>query len=374
MHIARVTHVFFPDVIGDPFNSYALSIRQVSKGHKVSVITWAKKGIEKREKETDGFEIYRLKGINFKVNGKITEYPYIPKLPSILRKIKPDIIHAHSHLFLTTLSAIREAKKLNIPSVVSVHGVYAKRDIFINSLQKSYLYTIGRWIFKNATKIICETKSDAYEIMKYGANKKKIRIVPNAVDLDLFKPSKVKSNEPLFVWVGRFVPEKGLLYLIKAIELVVSKYKDAKFVLVGDGPVLLSIRKMVNKSRLNRNVKFTGFLDSKSISNILSKATAFVFPSLKEGMPKAVLEAMASGLPIIASNIPGVNEVVKDKYNGLLVPPRNHHALAETIINIINDKGLVVKLGINARKTVETNHSWDLIINMLESIYEEVKY
>ena len=371
MHIARVVHVFFSEAVGDPFYSYELSLRQAIRGHKVTVMTWAREKNANREKIAKRFKVCRLRGINFRLNGKISEYPYLPNLSSALENIKPDIIHAHSHLFLTTFSAVKESKKLGLPSVVTVHGVSAERDAFTNFAQQSYLCTVGRWIFKNVTRIICLTRSDAYEVMKYGADEAKIRIVPNAVDLNLFKPSKAKSNDPLFVWVGRFIPEKGLPYLVNATEIVVRECKNAKFILIGDGPMLPLIKKIVRKSGLDDHVKFTGFMGAKLVSHVLSKATAFVFPSLKEGMPKAVLEAMACGLPIVASNISGIDEFVKDEYNGLLVPPRNPQALAETIVNVINDKRLATKLGVNARKTVETNHNWNTILNVLDSIYEE---
>jgi glycosyltransferase involved in cell wall biosynthesis len=371
MHIARVVHVFFPEAIGDPYNSYELSLRQAARGHRVTVITWARQTTANWERVTEGFEVCRSKGINFKLDGVISDYPFLPNLASVLRNIKPNIIHAHSHLFLSSFEAIKEAKKLRLPSVLTVGGVSVERDAFTNFAQQSYLYTVGRWIFRNATRIICLTRSDAYEAMKYGAERLKISIVPNAIDLNLFKPSNEKSIEPLFVWVGRVVPEKGLHYLVKAIKVVVRDYKDAKFILIGDGPMLPLIKKMVEKLGLNEYVRFAGFMDSKSVSHILSKATGFVFPSLKEGMPKAVLEAMACGIPIIASGISGIDEFVTNGYDGLLVPPEDHQMLGEAIMNVINDSSLAAKLGANARKTVETGHNWDAILGALDSVYKE---
>ena len=371
MRIARVVHVFYPEAIGDPYNSYELSLRQAGRRHRVTVITWTRRGTAHWEKITKGFEVCRSKGINFKLDGAISEYPFLPNLSSVLKNIRPDIIHAHSHLFLLTFTAVKGAKKLGLPSVLTVGGVSAARDTFINFGQQIYLYTVGKWIFRNVSRIICLTRSDACEVMKYGADSSKIRIVPNAVDLNLFKPSKEKPNDPLFVWVGRFVPEKGPHYLVKAIEVVVKECKDAKFILIGDGQMLPLIRKMVKKSGLDDCVRFTGFLDLKSVSHILSKATGFVFPSLKEGMPKAVLEAMACGLPIIASNISGIDEFVTNGYNGLLVPPEDHQVLGEAIMNVISDRKLAAKLGANARKTVETDHNWNSVLGALDSVYEE---
>ena len=371
MHIARVVHVFYPEAIGDPYNSYELSLRQAARRHRVTVITWTRQRTAHWEKITDRFEVCRSKGINFKLDGVISDYPFLPNLASVLKNIKPDIVHAHSHLFLSTFTAIKEAKKLRLPSVLTVGGVSVVRDAFINFIQQSYLYTVGKWIFRNASRIICLTRSDAYEVMKYGADSSKIRIVPNAVDLNMFKPSKEKSNDPLFVWVGRFVPEKGLHHLVKAIEIVVRECKEAKFILIGDGPMLPLIKKVVKNSGLNDYVRFTGVMDPKSVSHFLSKATGFVFPSLKEGMPKAVLEAMACGLPIIASNISGIDEFVTNGYDGLLVPPEDHQALGEAIMNVISDRNLAAKLGANARKTVETNHNWDTVLGVLDSVYEE---
>jgi glycosyltransferase involved in cell wall biosynthesis len=372
MHIARVVHIFYPEgLVGDPFGSFEMSHRQVAAGHRVSVITWARRGPPRIERPTEGLRVYRLKGINFRLNGKITEYPFLPGLPRLLEKIRPDIVHAESHLFLTTFLAVSEARKLKLPSVVSVHGVIAQRDVLTNLLQHSYMRTVGAWILQNCTMVRCLTKNDAQEIAEYGADSARTRIVPNAVDLEIFRPLRKDRGYPLFIWAGRFTQEKGLHYLISAIQIVRRVYRDAKFILIGDGPVFSSIRRMVLYLGLGDCVTFPGPVDRQSIARLLPGATAFVFPSLREGMPNAVLEAMACGLPVVAFDIPGIGEIVQNGREGLLVRPRSSRDLAEAIVSLIRFPDMAKMFGGNARKRVEERHCWKKTLAALDAVYEE---
>ena len=287
--------------------------------------------------------------------------------------MKPHIIHAHSHLFLPTFTAVKTAKNLKTPIIVTIHGLMAKRNLLVNTAQYIYLYTIASWIFKHATKIICLTKSDAQETIKYGCPPEKIKIIPNAVDTDLFKPRNTQKEENSIIWIGRLVPEKGLIYLLKALNIIVNKYKiKVKAIIVGDGPQKPELLDLIHKYDLSQYVHLTGILNKKEVAHILNKAQLFVLPSLKEGLPKALLEAMASGLPAIASNISGINEVIKNHYNGLLVQPQNPQQLAEAITYLLSNPTLIKKLGANARKSIIRKYSWLHILAKLDQVYTEV--
>jgi len=371
MHIARVSHLFYPDIVSDYL--FELSIKQVKMGHKVDVLTWNKNKRRSVDIVIDDFIIHRLSGVNFPLDDVITDYPYLPFLPNKIAQIKPEVIHAESHLFLTTIQAIKKAKKLGIPSVVTVHGVTAKRSVAINVAQYAYLYTLGSWLFKNTSKVICLTKSDAKEVIKFGCPPEKIRVIPNAVDTNRFRPGKGRKQN-LVVWIGRFVPEKGLNCLIEAAKIVAKELTNVKFVLIGYGPLKIKIMNLACKYGLLKDaVRFTGPLNRDQIAEILSKASAFVFPSLKEGLPLSLLEAMACGTPIIASNISGVNEVIKNGQNGLLVTPNDSIMLAKAIIRVLHDANLRRKLGDNARYLAIKNFSWKIVLSALESVYRDIR-
>jgi glycosyltransferase involved in cell wall biosynthesis len=370
MNIAYVTHVAFPDVVGDPFGSLELARKMSKRGYKTTIVTWNKatpslSGID----YIDHVQIWRLAGINFKFNGYITEYPFTPSMSSILNIINPDIVHAHSHLFLTTYQALKYCVNQRKPSVISVRGVMAERQHLINLLQKTYLYTLASWIFKKATVVHCLTRSDAMEVMRFGCPTEKIKIIPNPVDVEFFVPQPKLEEDNLVVWVGRFVPEKGLDILIKVAREVIKYNKNIRFLLVGDGPLVIRIKYLIQKYNLENNVLLTGAVSRQYVSKILAKASVFILPSLKEGLPKALLEAMSSGKAVVASDIPGIREVVTNGKNGILVKPYDYFSFAKVVINLIEDREFRHNLGATARCYILKNYSWEKIFKELESIY-----
>jgi glycosyltransferase involved in cell wall biosynthesis len=285
--------------------------------------------------------------------------------------LKPDVVHAESHLFLSTVQAVNMSKKLGLPCVVTVHGVFADRGFAINFAQEAYLRTLGLEVFKNADRIICLTRSDAEEIAGFGCPLNKIRLVPNAVDSEFFKPGDEREDN-LIVWVGRFVPEKGVEYLVEAARILVDKHRDVKFLLIGYGPLKTKIIRLVyNYGLLGKSVHFVGPLSREEIAKILSKATVFVFPSLREGLPLSVLEAMACSLPVVGSDIPGVNDVVMHGENGFLVPPKEAKALANGILVLLNDGNIRRSFGKNARQLIVEKYEWNIVINKIEKVYNE---
>ncbi len=369
MHIARVRHLFYPDMPRDYF--FDLSMRQVNVGNEVDVLTWNKGNHPLEENVCNGFTIFRLAGFNFSLHGMITDYPYLPNLPEKMKMLKPDIIHGESHLFLTTIQAVRIAKRLDIPSVVTVHGVIAKRSAALNFVQHVYLRTLGLWLFKNTDKIICLTKSDADEITKFGCSSEKIELIPNAVDTNRFRPRKARQKN-LVAWVGRFVPEKGLDCLIKAAKIVVKEYKNVEFALIGYGPLKEKAMKCAYDFGLSNNVHFMGPLSRDEVADLLGKASVFVLPSLKEGLPLSLLEAMASGVATVGSHVQGISDVVTHERNGLLVPSENPEALANAIVTLLVDESLRRRLGQNARRLMEKKHNWNIVTSKIERVYDEV--
>jgi len=368
MKIARIRHLFYPDMPRDYF--YELSARQVERGHQVDVLSWRKKGKCSEKKVTEGFNIHRLNGFNLFFGSLIEEYPYLPELSSKLENLRPDIVHAESHLFLTTVQAVRKAKRSGLPCVVSVHGVFADRGSIINSAQRFYLQTLGLKIFKDADRIICLTRSDVEEIYRLGCSSEKIRLIPNAVDATIFKPSN-KRESNLVVWVGRFVNEKGLEYLVEAAKIVADSFNEVRFLLIGYGPLKEDILRLVNKLELEDFVRLVGPLSRNEIARILGKATIFVIPSLKEGMPLALLEAMASGVAVIGTNIPAFTCLFSHEKEGIIVAPKKSDELAKSILNLLKDRNLRQKLGHNARNLVKEKYNWSKILDNLESVYVE---
>ncbi len=310
--------------------------------------------------------------MNFRIGGAVSDYPYLPGLPQTESALRPEIVHAESHLFLTTLQGVLKADELRIPSVVTVHGVTAVRGPAVNFAQNVYLRTVGTVVFNKATRVICLTRSDAAEIMKLGCPTKKLRIVPNAVDTELFRPS-TDEDENSVVWVGRFVPEKGLNFLIKAARIMTrtTRTTKARFVFVGYGPLKGELQALVSSLGLANTIKFVGPLERDQIADVLARASVFVLPSLKEGMPLSLLEAMSSGRPVVTSRVGGMSEIITHGETGLLVTPGDSEALARAIETILGDADLRKKLGRNARNLVMAKYNWKSVLRALDTVYRE---
>ncbi len=371
MKIARIRHLFFPNLPKDYF--YELSGWQVRIGHKVDVIAWSCSNTPDIKVVSEGFSIHSLKGVNLAIPHMFENYPFLPGLNYELERLKPDIVHAESHLFLPSAQAILKAKKMGIPSVVSVHGVFASRDFSTNLFQKTYIRTIGLEIFKKADLIVCLTDSDLRELVEFGVRDSKIRVVSNAVDSDLFLPG-VARDASLVIWVGRFVYEKGVEYLLQAAKIVLAKKKDVIFLLIGYGPLKTKMQRLAVDLGLPKDsVVFAKGMDRQSIAKVLAQSAVFVFPSIKEGMPLALLEAMSAGNAVVASNIPGVADVIVDKYNGLLVEPKNPQAIAFSVLELLDNPCSRIAFSKNARLTIEEKFSKEKMLSKLDAVYEEAR-
>jgi len=341
------------------------------RGHKVSVLTRRCGFREKANSQEGNINVYSAPSTDILSTFTKTPYPILKNISYYIKKINPDIVHANSHLFISSYQAVKTAYSIGMPSVVTVHGVMAQRGLMLNILQELYLYTMAKSIFNKASAVMCLTKNDATEIARIAGDNSNIFIVPNGVDIGFFEPTSVKDPD-MITWVGRFVPEKGLTYLLKAMQRVIDKYKDVKLFLVGDGPLRAELMNLADKLRLRDNVNFVGSVCREEVARLLSKSEIFVFPSLKEGMPMALLEAMASGNAVVGSNIPGINDVMINNYNGMLVSSSNSDELASAILMLFSDKKLRERLAINARKTVEEKHSMDIVLNRLERVYNSI--
>jgi len=363
-------YVTYPDIL---FETYIKTISK--KNHEIIIITKKNDNIIKYQIKNkykfNSIKLILIKCINFSFPYILYNFPIHLNVKSIINYIKPDIIHVNNLPFFSTVQYIHAAKKLNIPSIVHVHGVIGQKNILINYAQKIFLVVFSKIIFKETNLFICLTPKDAYEICKYGCDPNKIRVIPNGVDVKKFKPNNKIHTEYIY-WGGRFVPEKGLKYLIEAIKLVKRTKSDIRLLMAGDGPLLPKIHKMINKYHLMDDVKFLGKMPLEKIPLLINSSSMCVLPSLKEGMPFALLEAMACGKPVIGSNISGIRDIINNGENGLLITPGDSKELASAILKLLEDKDLGQVLGRNARQLMIEKYSLNNIVNQIEQIYNEL--
>lgn len=358
----------YPEVTtGFARSCHELSLREVKKGHEIVVVTPKMKGRPTCTTVVPGYTVVRLKQVPMAWDRIGLSNPLVPSLYNFIKKQKCDVMHAYSHIFLTTALAIKACQDSAKPSVVSVHGVRALRDFTTNLLQKAYISTLGLWALKHATKVICLTKADASEIVRLGIRRSKLSIIPNAVDTEIHRSS---SDDGFVLWAGRYVYEKGLQYLIDVAEIVKKQATNSRFLLVGEGPLKTKVKHLVS-SRGLKNVSLLGPMEYEKLRVLMGQCSIFAFPSLKEGFPRVLLEAMACEKPVVAFDIPGINEIISDKYDGLLVPLENTNVMAQAITDLMNDKNLRKKIGMRARKKVIEKFDWRAVEKKIERLYQD---
>ena len=213
-------------------------------------------------------------------------------------------------------------------------------------------------------------KKDTVETIYNGVDTRKFS--PGMAQDDLRKKFHIDSEDMVIGTVGRLSPEKGLEYLISAIREVVNVYPRTKVLIVGDGDekYRLSLQEKVKDLELSSHIFFVGFYEN--VPHILRCMDIFSLPSLTEGFNRSLLEAMACGLPVVATSVGGNVEIVQDGANGLLIPPSNPGALASAIAELLKDKEKARKMGLEGKLLVEENFSIDINVRKIEKLYLQI--
>jgi glycosyltransferase involved in cell wall biosynthesis len=226
-------------------------------------------------------------------------------------------------------------------------------------------FFLEKLAYKNADKILVTSIGDKKFIEKrFKIASSKIKIIPNYIDIDLFKPLNLKKEKNRICFVGRVSPEKNLSNLIKAISGL-----NVKLAIFGSGPLKSDLQKFAKK--LDSKVDFKGNIPNHKLPEELNKSELFILPSLYEGNPKALLEAMACGLPCIGTNVEGIREIIKHKENGYLCDI-DTNSIRNTISELLKNENLRKILGQNARKTILEKFSLKKILEKEIEIYKSL--
>ncbi len=218
-------------------------------------------------------------------------------------------------------------------------------------------------------------------VVKRRINENKLRVLPNGIMFDKFIPAskeqiikektslRVGSAKHIVGTVARLRKEKGIKYLIESALDVLKQFPETFFLLVGDGPLREELENLSEELGIKEKIIFAGFYDD--IPMMLSIIDIFVAPSITEGLGLGILEAMAMAKPIVASNVGGIKEILKDNETGLLVPAESPKILSEKIVYLLKNESEAMVLGINARE-VSKNYDINLCVKKLENYYLEL--
>jgi len=226
---------------------------------------------------------------------------------------------------------------------------------------------IEKFVYKNADKIIITSKKDQeFIINNFKINPEKIEVINNYIDTNLFikKENNIDKKNKL-VFVGRFNQQKNLFNLLDAVDNM-----DVELNLIGSGELENELKEKAQKIKIAR-INFLGNILNEKLGEELNKNEIFIFPSLYEGNPKALLEAMSVGLAILTTKVKGIREIVKHKENGYLVET-NSDSIKKGLEELLNNDELRNKISRNARKTIEENFSFEKIIEKEINLHKEV--
>jgi glycosyltransferase involved in cell wall biosynthesis len=226
-----------------------------------------------------------------------------------------------------------------------------------------------RAAYRAAHAVVANSAAAAEQLRREGVPSAKIRVIPNGVDCAALSPAPRMPARPIrrVVTVANLRPEKGHDTLILAASRIVDERPDTEFLIVGDGPLRESLEQQVACRGLGSRVQFLG--ERNDVPALLASSDLFVLPSRSEACPNSVLEAMAAGLPLVASRVGGVPELVESGAHGLLVDPDRPDELAAAMLNLMNRPQFAFGLGHAARERVERQFSFDRMVSGFEHLY-----
>jgi glycosyltransferase involved in cell wall biosynthesis len=362
---------------------YRQVIKLNERGHEFKVISIEWSGQSDYEPINNGIEVYRIPYLFSKVG-----YP-IPNFIKLTNKIKeicnnwhPDII-VYSHMeYLTALPSLYFKNRIKIPVIVTIDSLPGVTWFCGNKIIDTvgYLHSmlIGKRIFKVADGIQFLSSELYKSIPKLNIDAKKVFLITTGVDTEIFKPGDgkeflraeldIKEDDIAILYVGRLDLVKGVNYLLEAAKEIIPNYKNIKFLIVGDG----SLREQYESfaKSFSDNIVFTGFRED--IAALMNIADMFVLPSLSEGAPNVIMEASSSGLPVIATEVGEMPEMVLDGKTGILVKSKDVNGLVSALKKLIDNSLLAKRMGKAGRKRMEEEYSWDIICGKIENAYRNV--
>ena len=322
----------------------------------IKVICLTRKGVWAREIEERGIEVVSM-------GKKVGFDPWIlPKLVAFLRREKPDLVN--THLWTADLWARLAAVIAGVPRIVVTEQ---NVDIW----KRWYHKAIDRILFTWTDHLICVSEQVVeFYTTGFGVPKEKTAMIPNAIELASFdggRPLKglreefgCAADEFLFVCAARLHPQKGHHDLMEAVRLLVAGgHRGFQLLVVGEGPLRTELERLRDAKGLKDWVRFLGV--RQDIPSILLQSNAFVLSSIYEGLPLAVLEAMAARLPVVATRVGGVPQVVRDGENGYLVDPRNPVAFAAAMARVLRDPDASRRMGLSGRGLIELEYTIERI-------------
>lgn len=354
----------FPPQEGIGYHVYNISQKLIERGHDVTVITRGKYGTE-----IDVYDkiriikapFFRLYPFHIQIHGF-----FLNRLFKHLEK-EFDIVHIHTPL--TPLI------KTSLPIVSTIHGSMIENAKVIELIDHKAIankiftrYSSHSLISKliHISKVVTTVSLSVKMELKSYYNLDDALITGNGVDSDKFIPTDSVSKDYI-LYVGRLSHGKGLFDLLNAAEEFSTNY-NISFSLIGQGALFSKLKRSIEKTH-NKNFHLLGQKSHEELITYYQEAKLFISPSHYESGPLTLLEAMACGKPVIATNVGIAPDCIENGKNGILIEPRSPDVIVKSISMLLDNEKLCKQMGENARKTIEKSYSWDSVVDKIEQIY-----
>lgn len=384
MKILIATDHYLPFIGGITSHICGITDQLVKTGNEVYIIapsSCRKDKINRKKK----FVLYEISSLPTFI---IPDIRFVPpfqsnKISKIIEEINPDVIHVHTGFVIgNTVSKL--AKKYGIPQVGTNHFMLENffdnipNPIFFKKMFERFIWKMWTKHLNN-TDLITTPTPVAVQYLKQKFKRNVIIPISNGINFGKFNNHEVDKNvlheygipeeNKLIVFTGRLVKEKRVDILIRSLSRVIKKGKIT-LVIVGRGNYLVNFMNLAKQLALDKNIIFTGYLKDGDLIDLYKSSDLFIMPSIAELQSIATLEAMASGLPVVAANAVALPELVKDGLNGYLFEPGNSKMLAEKIEKILFTKGLAKKMGKESVK-ISQKHDINLVVLQFEAVYQK---
>jgi len=360
---------FYPLLGGAEVQAQQLASGLLWREIKVSVLTRRLKGLPQYE-VVEGIPVYReIRTIEL---GILWGIWYIVSVFIFLyRKRKDyDIIHCHIVQGFHTVVAVFFKYLFKKKVIVKMSSSGETSDLkLLKEVKLGKLFL--RWI-RNVDIIISVCEKASLEILNNGFSKDSLVEIPNGVDINRFSKSSLQNKRGIrnITYIGRLDSYKGIEYLFNGFKDLLSEVDNVRLTIIGNGPDETILKNMAKDLAIQDSVTFKG--RQEDIVSELYNTDIFVLPSLSEGMSNVILEAMACGLPVVATSAGGNSDLIRDRCNGIVIPPRDPIRLSAALLELLEDGELAQRLGKEARKTVEENYSMGHIVDEYVKLYERL--
>jgi glycosyltransferase involved in cell wall biosynthesis len=365
LHVRETSNIYGAETV-----ILTLVKEQMKNGVEVGVVCLERSGKDSFSK--------RLKSMNVPVykiisKGKI-DFKALIELKRVCDEFKPHIIHSHgykSDFFLAILKKIQTKRSILISTKHGWTGAHWRTKLY---------EIIDDFILRYFDGVVAVSNHIYLHLIKKGIPPSKIKVIHNGISLAAFNNGFIKfklrkelgldNQSKLIGFIGRLSPEKGILYLLKVAMAMHRAKKNLYFVLVGDGPLRKEVEHYVNINGLNNRVFVLG--RREDIEEILSDLDMVVLPSIREGTPMILLEAMAMGKAIVATEVGGVKDIVKNLETGLLVRPYSCEALIDAITYLLENESFREEIGRRAFEVVKSRFSSEIMTKSYLDMYNEL--